>query len=111
MDTPRNGEAQNKKKRPRPSITPKPENGVPSEYFLSANATHTVGVGITGPPPPFSRVLVRRFAEVNRLIDSEITRHLALCTQPYQDVDLEYAYFYSNKTAMIRWREYQWNNN
>lgn len=82
----------NAKKRSRSAMSPKPEVVPLPELFSSASTTHTVGFGITGPPPQNSRVEVKRFAEVVPLLETEIRSRLARSRVTYQNVNLEYVY-------------------
>ena len=82
----------NAKKRSRAAMSPKPESTPLPELFSSASTTHTVGFGITGPPPQNSRVEVKRFAEVVPLLESEIRSRLARSRIAYQNVNLEYVF-------------------
>ena len=92
MDRPKQNEPQviKKKKRGRPTNASKAEAAAAPDFFLSASVAHTVGFGITGPPPQYSRVQVKSFAQVTQLIDREIRSHLSLCTQDFSGLDLEY---------------------
>lgn len=80
----------NAKKRSRSAMSPKPELIPLPEIFSSATTTHTVGFGITSPPPQNSRVEVKRFAEVIPLLEAEIRSQLARSRVNYHNVDIEY---------------------
>lgn len=80
----------NKKKRSRSSTISKTDGASAPDFFLSPSVAHTVGFGITGPPPQYSRVQVKSFAQVCGIIDREIRTRLALCTLDFSDIDLEY---------------------
>lgn len=84
----------NSKKRSRSAMSPKLESSPLPEIFSSASTTHTVGFGITGPPPQNSRVDVKRFAEVVPRLEAEIRSRLNRSRVNYHNVNLEYVLTY-----------------